>query len=401
VGRRIAKAGHDIEFVANDGTRGDQQWEGLLVRGSSGTDRYSRDSIREDLERSEADWVISLYDAWVYTQGMRDPFEGVPRVAGWIPIDHFPVPIVLHQWLVNSHLAIAMSRYGYDRLVELRDSLVTAGQKPFEVRYAPHAVEPVYRPVESDFREAIDVPDDAFLVGIVAANTDTLTYDRKGFGDMATALAVFMGRHSDAYVYLHTLQRGFNAMDLPSLLGQKQIPADRVMWADQYALKKHSITDEHMAGIYSSFDLLLATSRGEGFGIPVIEAQACGVPVIASNWTAQAELVRGTAWSWEDMASAEYPNGWLVYCDPDWDPRQGADYGKPSIAQIIIALERAYEEWKKGRWDERRKAAQERAADYRADRVFERDWKPILEEMASEVPVRLNREQRRRLKVAG
>jgi hypothetical protein len=33
---------------------------------------------------------IALYDAWVYTEGMEDPFEGLPHVAGWVPVDHYP-----------------------------------------------------------------------------------------------------------------------------------------------------------------------------------------------------------------------------------------------------------------------------------------------------------------------
>jgi len=46
VGRRIAKTGVEIEFATNEGSRGDREWEGLLVRGSSGNDKYSRDTIR-------------------------------------------------------------------------------------------------------------------------------------------------------------------------------------------------------------------------------------------------------------------------------------------------------------------------------------------------------------------
>src|SRR5512143_515645 len=291
VGSRIAKAGYDIEFVANDGTRGDQMWNGLLVRGSSGVDRYSRDSVREDMERSGADWVISLYDAWVYTAGMKDPFEGLANVAGWVPVDHFPAPQSLYGWLSNGHTAIAMSRYGFDRLTELSGAWAEAGIAPFPVRYAPHGVDDVFRPVETDFRDVIDVPAAGFLVGIVAANTDTLNYDRKGFGDMASALGVFLNRHSDAYLYLHTIQSSFGSMDLPALLAFKQLPADQIRWCDQYALKKYSNSDEMMATIYSSLSVLLATSRGEGFGLPVIEAQACGTPVIASNWTAQSARV--------------------------------------------------------------------------------------------------------------
>ena len=31
---------------------------------------------------------------------------------------------------------------------------------------------------------------------------------------------------------------------------------------------------------------------GEGFGVPIIEAQACGTPVITGDWTAMSEITR-------------------------------------------------------------------------------------------------------------
>lgn len=388
-GARIARAGYDIEFVANDGTRGDQQWNGLLVRGS-GYDKYSRDSVREDVSRSEADWVISLYDAWVYTEGQRDPFEGLPHVAGWVPVDHWPVPMSLYGWLGNGHTAIAMSRFGQEWLTKLSEAWTEAGKAAFPVRYAPHAVDDVFRPTESGFRQSIDVPADAFLVGIVAANYGSLLYDRKGMSDMAAALGMFMDDHPDAYVYIHSIVDGQQMIYLPGLLAFNGVPQERVRFVDQYAMKKQSITDAQMAEAYSAFDVLLATSRGEGFGIPVIEAQACGTPVIASNWTAQAELV-GEQWTMAGMGSKRTPSGWLVAVDPDYDARQAANFGKPLIGHISAALREAYE--KRGN-PEMRDAAIAKAEPYRADAVFERHWKPILEEMASAL-VEPNRAQRR------
>jgi glycosyltransferase involved in cell wall biosynthesis len=392
-GSRIAQAGYDIEFVANDGTRGDREWNGLLVRGA-GYDVYSRDSVREDLARSEADWVISLYDAWVYTVEGKDPFEGLPRIASWIPVDHFPVPMDLHPWLANGHMPIAMSRFGQEWLQKLSDVWAQDGHG-FPVRYVPHAVDDVFRPVETGFRQSIGVPEDAYLVGIVAANNGTLTYDRKGFGEMASALAVFMETHPDAYVYVHSIVDGRGAMNLHGLFGFKAVPDERIRWADQYAIKKQNVSDEDMAAMYSSFDVLLATSRGEGFGIPVIEAQACGTPVIASNWTAQAELV-GDVWSLDATGSQRHPNGWLVRVEPDYDPRHGADFGKPVIGAVVAALNDAY--------DHRgepaiRDAAIAKAEGYRADAVFEKHWKPLLAEMDAQLhPIPLNREQRRALR---
>ena len=364
--------------------------------------------MREDLERSGADWVISLYDAWVYTEQRQDPFEGLPRVASWIPVDHYPTPLSLYEWLTHGHVAIAMSRFGQDCLTllsaawqaeyerQLRDAkgdrrkvAVTPG---FPVRYAPHALEDVFRPVESDFRQQIGVPADAYLVGIVAANYGSFVYDRKGITDMAAALGYFMESHPDAYVYVHTIAEGAQMLKLPSVFAFSGVPDERIRWADQHALKKHAFTDEQMAQAYSAFDVLLATSRGEGFGIPVIEAQACGTPVIVSNWTAQPELV-GEPWNQREWGLLRYPNGWAVPVLRDYDPRHGADFAKPQLGVVVKALEEAYAD--RGN-PERRDAALAKAEQYRADPVFATYWRPILDEMdAATRVVPMNREQRR------
>ena len=159
--RRIRDAGYEIECVANDGTRGDREWEGILVRGS-GMDRYSRDSVREDVTRSGADRVLFLYDAWVFTEKMQDPFAGLPHVYGWVPIDHNPVPLALYGWLQGDHHPIAMSRHGERTLTALSAAFRAQGGPAFPVGYAPHAVDrTTYQPRDRRFRDTIDVPQDA------------------------------------------------------------------------------------------------------------------------------------------------------------------------------------------------------------------------------------------------
>lgn len=390
VGRRLLSAGYEVEFSANDGTRGSETWEGAVVRGS-GSDRYSRDKVREDFERSGADWAIVLYDPWVYTQQMTDPFQGNPRVAGWVPVDHHPVSPPMHQWL-SQHLAIAMSRFGYNDLLELADALQKQVGITMDVRYAPHAIEPVFAPVDRlAFRQELKVPDDCFLVGIVAANIGSGIYDRKGFGDMLQSVAMLMDHRPDAYLYLHTLQMGYEGIHLPILAGALGIDEKRIRWADQYRMKDRGYSDEDMAAIYSGFDVLLSTSRGEGFGIPVIEAQACGTPVIVSNWTAQPELV-GEVWNPQKPQAAKYPSGWVVSVLPDYDPRHASFFAKPNIVQAHVALEDCYTNHRGD--TEMRAAAVERASEYGADKVFDTYWKPILAEMEARL-VGPNRKQRR------
>jgi glycosyltransferase involved in cell wall biosynthesis len=46
-----------------------------------------------------------------------------------------------------------------------------------------------------------------------------------------------------------------------------------------------------MAGLYNCFDVLLALAEWEGFGIPVIEAMSCGVPVVTHPGQGPGEVV--------------------------------------------------------------------------------------------------------------
>lgn len=51
------------------------------------------------------------------------------------------------------------------------------------------------------------------------------------------------------------------------------------------------VSMEHLRALYNAADLLLFPSLYEGFGLPVLEAMACGTPVVASNTSALPEAV--------------------------------------------------------------------------------------------------------------
>ena len=70
-----------------------------------------------------------------------------------------------------------------------------------------------------------------------------------------------------------------------------------------------SLTDEELVDAYNSFDVFVLPSEWEGFGLPILEAQRCGVPVIIRDDAHIPSEVRKCclkATSEHDMASKMY-----------------------------------------------------------------------------------------------
>jgi glycosyltransferase involved in cell wall biosynthesis len=58
------------------------------------------------------------------------------------------------------------------------------------------------------------------------------------------------------------------------------------------------MTNSEMFGLYThpSIKCMLSLTRGEGFGLPLLEAAACGLPIIATQWSAHTEFLDKGFW---------------------------------------------------------------------------------------------------------
>jgi glycosyltransferase involved in cell wall biosynthesis len=173
------------------------------------------------------------------------------------------------------------------------------------------------------------------------------------------AFSIFHKKHPDAVLYLHTDPLGRSGgWNLPSLLTSLGIPEDAVCFPDPNDYR-FGLSHKDLAAFYTAFDVMLATSYGEGFGVPTMEAQACGTRVIASNWAASVDLVS--------------QDGWLVDGTPAWDSGQNAWWQTPNIPSIVKALEEAYAE-DRGR----SQVSIDFAKQFDVENVWKKYWLPTL-----------------------
>jgi glycosyltransferase involved in cell wall biosynthesis len=75
---------------------------------------------------------------------------------------------------------------------------------------------------------------------------------------------------------------GYGGEDFETALSRSPV-ADRVDW-------RREVSDAELVRMYCQADLLLWPSLNEGFGLPPVEAMACGTPVVSSIVTAIPEV---------------------------------------------------------------------------------------------------------------
>jgi glycosyltransferase involved in cell wall biosynthesis len=279
---RFQAAGHTVAITAFYGLQGGILNLNNILHYPGRFHPYGNDVIVTHSAHFGAQVMISWMDTWVMNPEEYPPgFHWVP----WVPVDHDPMPMIVRGKIQQAWKRIACSKFG-------RDQIMKAG---LDCYYVPCGLEiDVFRPGDkAEARKIIGVPEDRYLVGTVAMNKGNPS--RKNLVEQMTAFKMFHDKHPEA-MYLVQSERGEamnDVINLPELarnLGL--VEGESVMFPNPY-LNSIGFPPEYIANFYRALDVHLMVGAGEGFGIPVLESQACGCPTITGDWTAQSELIFG------------------------------------------------------------------------------------------------------------
>ncbi len=363
--RGWAKRGHDVSYCAYYGLRGGVLSEKIGERADGSPimmriyppayDPWANDIIGSHCEREGSNVLITLMDVWVQQYFGTLPLAWCP----WMPIDHDPVPPLVLNKLWGARRILAYAKFGVEKLAE-------AG---LQAEYIPHGVDTqVFTPgAKAEARKRLGLPQEAFLVAMVAANKGFPS--RKAFPEQLSAFARFRATHPDAYLYLHTVPTDVEGgIQFDQLIGALGMDDKCTAFCDQYAYATGLFPPDYMADVYRAADVLLAASQSEGFGVPILEAQACGCPVITSRFSSMTEL------TWYGI-SVDPIQAW-------WTPMASWS-SNPSIEGLVAALEEVYTHAREDRPE--RTAAVERAKTYDWQTLLDNHWEPFLASLAAEI----------------
>lgn len=153
-----------------------------------------------------------------------------------------------------------------------------------------------------------------------------------------------------------------NAGSLDTKEDVQEIPYEGLIWC---------VTTENGNVFVERNGLLVCSgnSKREGFGLPIIEALACGKPVIVTDFSSMTELGKGHGWLVKNLLDKEN-----LITTP-----LNADSSLPDVYSIKDAIEDAYNHPDK--CEKYGKAGRRFALDYDWDRIIEKIWIPMLDDI--------------------
>ncbi len=308
------------------------------------------------------DWgahvALSMQDVWVL-----DPqyLSKLPAWIPWFPVDKEPIPPNVLDKLRFAYKIACFSKFGYDLLLKagFSSSLILEGTDT-----------EIFKPSDRvEARNKLGLPQDVFLFSMVGANKENPP--RKGFQEAIEAFAMFHKAHPEAALLFHLQQRtpaGFPIKEYGQYLGV----LDRMFFVDDYKSMFLS-TSDMIATEYNAANAQLHPSQTEGFGLGIIEAQACGIPTVIQRCQSMPELI------------IEGKTGFIAETH---SKRFTADLSFVNIANpnsVYDCMEKAYSLVKE---DEKGVAKQCRdwvVENFNVDTIVKESWVPFLEELQEEL----------------
>tara|TARA_Y100001938_G_scaffold151211_1_gene247586 strand:- start:17341 stop:18981 length:1641 start_codon:yes stop_codon:yes gene_type:complete len=264
------------------------------------------------------DIVISYRDPWMDKWLSLHPYRDYFHWA-WMPtVDSAPQR---REWLdifESCDAIFTYSEFGTKTLSE------QTGGKINVIGCASPGIDPnLFKPVEDKkkLRAELGLPEDCFIVGTVMRNQK-----RKLFIELIKSFRMFLDNApkeiaEKTYLYLHTSYPEKSGWDIGGALVEMGVASrtfvtyccrncgewfptkfrDAITTCKYCGARSaymphvsHGLDVPDLIKVYNLFDIYVQYAICEGFGMPQVEAAACGVPVAAPNYSAMEDVVKHT-----------------------------------------------------------------------------------------------------------
>lgn len=353
--KRLVERGHEVYVMGWDyhgeDFKHEEGWTLVHAGSSYGGDTLMGGATTMDytLHRLKPDVVFSLADIWNTASIVKSCNHAQIAHVSYLPLDGKPIPRAFNDLLKMTHTPLWMSLHGATemrRYIETYHSQGTAPEHlrdPFLDRFTTEAIESLFHGVDLDTFKTVQAKQKTEwreALGLGRWKTVFLSVGRNGNRKQQPRLLEAFKEMlkqvddpSEVGLILHTGDPtdsmglgGWNLIEMVRDMGLHE----NVTFSDVSANPLHGMSRTDMAKMYAMADCHVLATGGEGFGIPTIEAMACGLPVILPNNSTGPEFI-GT--------HAKTRRGILVNNDAEIiGPRHGMKMSLVSVAGLAKAM---------------------------------------------------------------
>jgi glycosyltransferase involved in cell wall biosynthesis len=279
----LLQRGFEIHQLAWHYTGPDTCLDGIHIYGCPNEDSFGVRKLSQLLTLIAPDIVWLHADPHFFLEYLPILKAWQGCVVGWFPIDYARVnnPVTLLPLLRRCQRMASLSRYGLEQLARnYRGPLAVV---PLGVN--SQTFFPANPGEKRRLREALKWRENDFVFVTVANN-----FWRKGIEYAIEAMHELRMQFPElaqrAFLYLHTEPNA----SLIELISAYQLE-DRIQLSKDFDPYQNPFSEARLCELYQASDAFLLTSLAEGFGMPLLEAQACGLPVLAPNHSSIPEVV--------------------------------------------------------------------------------------------------------------
>jgi glycosyltransferase involved in cell wall biosynthesis len=284
----LTERGYEVHFLGNayngmtiknaelfDGTKINFKVYGEMIHS------YFMNTLSEHLKKTKTDILFILLDTFMLYPRLLEIDLSPAKSVFWFPSDGGNgLPNNCEQILKKVDCPVAMAKFGQKQVKDYHN---------LNVRHIPHGLNiNLFRKLSEEERNRLRAKwglTDKFVVGVVARNQPRKMLDRT-----FKSFALMKDKIPNAVLFLHLDPNdpAGQTFNMGKMI-QRYNLENRVFFS---GMRCHEgFGQAEMNDVYNLMDIFFLSTSGEGFGIPIIEAMKCGVPVLATQYTTTPELV--------------------------------------------------------------------------------------------------------------
>lgn len=254
-------------------------------------------------------YVIDIRDSWHAQHEISSPFRPYYNLL-WMPaVDAEPQQEEWLSWYKQCDAVMTYTDWAKKVLDKCSNNTINT------VGAASPVCDNVFAPVldKNKHKQSMGFSPDMNIIGTVMRNQK-----RKLFPDLFNAFEKYILKNNlnNTYLYCHTSYPD-DGWDIPKLVKQSKV-SNKIIFtyicrncnnvfpsffrdgktfcpkcnvsAAMMTNTNISVSNEILAAIYNCFDVYVQYAGLEGFGMPMVEAAACGIPFFAVDYSAMSEV---------------------------------------------------------------------------------------------------------------